>query len=172
VFAAWHGISQVSAKQHPMEDLSRTIDALTSMIEINNRRASAYTSLAEKTQRNEVKSVFRHFADQARQFASNLSTWRAAYGGFAVSQKKSSAGTWAQVRHLLGLNSGKNIITECEELEREAIKMYKATIAMAFMPPATTADMQTQVREFEKSLSKLRSIKDQTAVGGVLVARA
>jgi uncharacterized protein (TIGR02284 family) len=154
-----------------MEDISRTIDALTSMIAINNKRASAYKSLAEKTDRQEVRTLFRQFADQSKRFANGLSTWRAAYGGFGVADKKSSASAWSQVRYLLGLKLGKNMISDCEELEQDAIKTYKAVIAMAFMPPATVADLQNQIGEFEKALSKLRSVREQSEVSGGLAAR-
>jgi uncharacterized protein (TIGR02284 family) len=166
-----HVFANGCTSYNPMEDIARTIDALTSMIAINNKRASAYQSLANKTQRHEVKTMFSHFADQSKRFASGLSTWRAAYGGFGVADKKPASSPWSQVRYLLGLNSGKNMITECEELEQEAIKIYKAAITMAFMPQATVTDIEKQIGEFQRALSKLRSIRDQSGVLEGLVAR-
>jgi uncharacterized protein (TIGR02284 family) len=165
-----HVFGNASTSYNPMEDIARTIDALTSMIAINNRRASAYQAMAEKAQRPEVKTMFHHYSDQSKRFASGLSTWRAAYGGFGVADKKPGPSPWSQVRYLLGLNFGKNMITECEELEQEAIKIYKTAISMAFMPQATVSDIEKQIGEFQRALSKLRSIRDQSAVLEGLVA--
>ena len=147
-----------------MEDISRTIDALTSMIAINKKRAAAYQSLAEKTHRHEAKLLLLQFADQSRRFASGLSTWRAAYGGFGVADRKSGVSTWSQVRSLFGLNSGKHVITECEEMEQDAIKIYRAAVGMTFIPSATVVDIQKQLADLEKSLSKLRAAREQFVV--------
>jgi uncharacterized protein (TIGR02284 family) len=155
---------------NPMEDIARTIDALTSLIAINYKRYSAYQSLAEKAQQHELKTLFLQFAEQSKRFVGSLSTWRAAYGGFGVADKKAGTSAWSQLKFLLGLNSVRNRIDECKELEQEAIKIYQSTISMAFLPAATVADIHKQMFELEKSLSKLRSIEYQSMAGERLIA--
>jgi uncharacterized protein (TIGR02284 family) len=153
-----------------MEDIARTIEALTTLIAINYKRYSAYQSLAEKAQQHELRSLFLQFADQSKRFVGGLSTWRAAYGGFGVTDKKPGTSTWSQLKFLLGLNSLGNRIAECKELEQEAIRMYQSTISMAFLPAATVSDIHKQMFELEKSLSKLRSLEYKSMVGERLIA--
>jgi uncharacterized protein (TIGR02284 family) len=147
-----------------MEDISRTIDALTSMIAINNKRASTYKSLAEQAQRRELSTMLHQLAEQAKRFSRGLSTWRSAYGGFGVTDQTASSGAWFHVRALLGLSGGKDVISKCEELEQEAVRIYKSAVAKAFMPPATMTDVQEHCREFEKALSRLRSFREPSGV--------
>jgi uncharacterized protein (TIGR02284 family) len=152
-----------------MEDIARTIDALTSLIAVNYKRYSAYKSMAEKAQQHELKTLFLEFADQSKRFVGGLSTWRAAYGGFGVADKKVGTSAWSELKFLLGLNSAKKMIADCQQLEQDAIRIYRSTLSMAFLPAAAVADIQKQMGELEKSRSKLRSIEDRSMVGETLI---
>lgn len=142
-----------------MEDLSRTVTALTDIIAVNGKRADTYLSLSEKAEHPDLKSVFSHYAKQAKHFINNLSNWRSAYGGYAVVDKKKNGSTWSAVRSLLGRS--RNMIGQCDQVEHEALKAYKSVLALSVIPTAALADIQRQAKEIEKAIEHLKSLKDQ-----------
>lgn len=141
-----------------MEDINRAVSALASLIVAHNRRIGAYISLAKETSQEDVRAFCKRHVDQTKQFVSNLSTWRSAYGGYAkINDQTSSTGTWQQVRSLFGFSSGRAMIVRCEQLDRDTLKMYKSAIPC--MPAAGVADLQMQAKELEKALKRLQMLE-------------
>lgn len=153
-----------------MEDINRVVSALASLIMLHNKRIAAYQSLAEKTPHEDIKSLCTRYIDQSKQFASNLSTWRSAYGGFTkLDGQSGSKGGWRQVRSLFGFSSEKSLINRCEQLEQETLKMYKSV--MQLIPAATVADLRLQTKELEKALKRLQEQGERAELIGSLVAK-
>lgn len=142
-----------------MEDLNRTIYALTSMIEVNNKRMKVYRNLAEKMHNSDLRTLFRNYAEQSKTFSGELSTWRSAYGGFAMPQAVGGS-IWAQVSNLFDHWFSKNVASKCEEMELEAIKLYKTVMEKAFFPHDAAKDIERQSKEFDKALTKLRTLQE------------
>jgi uncharacterized protein (TIGR02284 family) len=153
-----------------MQDIARTLATLSAMIAANAKRSKHYLTLAEKTDHHELKPLFTHYADQSRRFVSSLSTWRSAYGGLAT-MENNSAGPWIQIRSLLDFGLRKNMLVQCEELEQDMVRLYKSTINQSFLPIATEADVQGQVRDFEKALSKIRLLRERPTAEREVFAR-
>ena len=143
-----------------MENLAQSVVALSSLIEVNNKRVKVYRTVAEKTARNELKALFNSYAEQSKSFSSNLSTWRAAYGGFGLSDGTDRNGSvWDQLKSLLTIGRAKNPVRQCEEVEQAALKAYKSAVTKSLLPTATVADVQKQTREVEKALARLQALK-------------
>src|SRR4030081_3362734 len=101
-----------------MENTSEAITALTSLIDVNNKRMQTYQSLAEKARQDDLKAHFRQCSDQSRHFSKGISLWRAAYGGFAAREKTSGlTSVWVRVKSLFEVNLNKNVMAQCKELE-------------------------------------------------------
>ena len=141
-----------------MEDLSRTLIALSELISANSKRANTYESAVEKTENQELKSVFSQYLKQARHFNNNLSNWRSAYGGFAFVDKKQSGPGWSL---LSILGRSKNMIGQCDQAEHDALKVYRSVLGLAVIPPEAFTDIQRQAREIEKAIEHLRTLKNQ-----------
>ena len=141
-----------------MEDITRSIDALTSLIEVNNKRMKIYQALAEKMHHSELRSLFSHYAEQSGQFSKALSTWRSVYGGFDMLRKKS---VWEKMTSFWEHWLRKSVASKCEELERDIFRAYRTAIQLSILPAATTAEIERQVGEFEKALIKLRTFQEQ-----------
>jgi uncharacterized protein (TIGR02284 family) len=156
-----------------MQDITRTLDVLTAMIEGNMRRNKLYQSLAEKTKQAELRALFTQYADQSRRFINNLSTWRSAYGGFSTMHSTTdSIGTWAQIRSLLDLGLRKNVLLQCEHLEHDILRIYKSAICMSCLPAPTSADVRQQYRELETALTKVHVLRERPASTREVFARA
>jgi uncharacterized protein (TIGR02284 family) len=149
-----------------MQDIARTLDTLNALIDTNVKRSKLYHSLAEKPEHHELRPLFANYAEQSRRFSTALSTWRSAYGGFAIPQKKSS---WS-LKSLMDFGLRTSVLVQCEDQEEETLKLYKSACRESFLPAATQADVQQQAREFERALSKLRLLRERpAAVREVLV---
>jgi hypothetical protein len=145
-----------------MDDISRTIEALTSMIAVNNNRIKAYQALEHKTDTEHLKSVCKLHIDQSRRFIKCLSTWRAAYGGFAVADSDSQVSNgWAQWRSLLDFGLRRSLWKQCEDQEKEAQRIYLSALKNSFIPIATRTDIQDQAKGFEKALATFKHFSDQ-----------
>ena len=153
-----------------MEDINKAVSALASLIVAHNERIRAYQSLADKSPSDEVKSFCARHIEQAKQFASNLSTWRSAYGGFAKIEAQSiNFNAWHQVRLLFGFSVEKTIMNRCAQLDRETLKMYGT--AIPFIPGATLKDMQMQAKEVEKALRRLQELGERATVVATLATK-
>jgi hypothetical protein len=141
-----------------VEDLSRTLIALTEVISVNNKRAHTYHSVTEKTENPDLKPVFSHYEKQAKHFVNNLSNWRSAYGGFAVTDKKQNGSSWSLLS-LLGRS--KNMVSQCEQVEQESLKVYRSVLGLSIIPREALTDLQRQAREIEKAIEHLKSLKHQ-----------
>jgi hypothetical protein len=145
-----------------MEDISRTIHALTSMIAVNNNRIKAYQTLEHKTDKDYLKSVCKLHIDQSMRFIQCLSTWRAAYGGFAVANRDSRASNgWVQLKSMLDFSLRRSLWKQCEDQEKAALRIYESALRNSFIPGAAREDIQDQAKGFEKALATFKHFSDQ-----------
>jgi hypothetical protein len=148
-----------------MEDIAKTIDALTSMITVNNNRIKAYQSLEHKTNQDRLKSVCKLHIDQSKRFIHCLSTWRSAYGGFGISDNfRGTTNTWARMISLLDIGLRRNLWTQCEDQEKDALRLYKAVLESSFIADATRSDIHDHVKGLEKALATIKHFSERPEV--------
>jgi uncharacterized protein (TIGR02284 family) len=142
-----------------MLQTTQPVVALTSLIEVNNKRVQVYRTVAEKTARKELKALFNSHAEQSKSFSGNLATWRAAYGGIGLPQESNPGRSlWEQLKSLLTIGRT-NPVQLCEKVEQDVLKAYRSAVENSLLPTATVADVQRQTREVERALEKLRALK-------------
>ena len=141
-----------------MQEETQIIAALNSLMEVNNKRTKFYQFLVGKMRNDELRSLFRLYADQSQEFNRTLSFWRSAYGEFHLTKEKSYDDFWTQIASLLEHWLGKNLASKCEEMEHEALKAYAKVRQMPFIPVATASDIEHQSKAFDKSLAKLKNL--------------
>jgi uncharacterized protein (TIGR02284 family) len=139
-----------------MEDIIQSVEALTSLIEVNNKRVRVYRKVAENASETKLKALFNSLAEQSRHFSGTLATWRAAYGGFGLPEQRPRT-IWGEFKSLL--TRTRNPLHLCEEVEQDTLKAYKTAVTNSLLPTATVADVQRQTREVEKALAKLQALK-------------
>jgi hypothetical protein len=150
-----------------MEEISRAIAALSSLIAANYKRLNFYHSLSLSTKDAELQLLCRRHCEQSKRFIHSLSTWRAAFGGFRTSGKEATAGTtWSRWKDLLDLALGKSTINRCELMEKEVLKGYKSAGALPFMPRTTVDEIELQAKDFEKALLHLKMLNERTHWAG------
>jgi uncharacterized protein (TIGR02284 family) len=156
----WHSFLECTQNPSKMDSTTHAITALTSLIEVNAKRMKTYQSLAAKTREEELKVLFNQWAEQSKLFTRSLSNWRAAYGGFAVTEKKSTfTKAWTQMRSLVEAGFIGSAIAQSREIENQSLTAYRTTIGTASLPAATLADVERQTREFERAIVKLSALK-------------
>jgi|SRR5882672_5154812 len=151
-----------------MEDETRIIGSLNSLIEVNDRRMRLYQFLASRMEHSELKSLFGRYEEQSKQFLSELSIWRSAYGGFRMPEKKGISSIWTQAEQVWDHWFRKNVASKCDAMERDALKVYRTVLQRSHLPHVLVADIERQSREFEKALAKLTALREQ-GVGNVKV---
>src|ERR1051325_10322908 len=124
-----------------MDNPSQAITALTSLIHVNNKRMKTYQSLAGKATHEEFRALLSQWAHQSKLFSRTLSTWRAAYGGFASSETTPGiSDVWSQVKSIFDAHRKKDVVTLCKDIERNSLKAYKTTMEASVLPTAAAVD--------------------------------
>ena len=142
-----------------MDNEKKIIDVLTTLIDVNDKRVKMYESFALKEKHGELKSILIHGVEQSKEFSKVLSNWRSANGAFGMPEKRRE-GVWGRVVSLIDHLPNKNVNVKCEEEEQHALKVYRAMLQFQFLPVALAKDLERQTREFEKSLAKLKTLRE------------
>jgi hypothetical protein len=154
-----------------MQDIARALDTLTILIDANQKRMKLYLSLVKKLDDHGLRPLFVQQAELSKRFIAILSTWRSAYGGFALSSQNEKSGPgWFQLKSLLDLGR-RSVLAQCEAQEEEIIKQYKSAIRTPAIPVATLTDIQQQALELEKALGKFRILRERPAAEREVLAR-
>ena len=150
-----------------MEDINKAVAVLGTLILAHRRRIKAYFSLCEMTSHEEIRSFCERHINHSQQIVNNLSKWRSAYGGFAKTLDKPAAtDIWHQLRLILSLNAEKTVISRCEQLERETLKMYQ--VAMPLIPSSAAGDLQLHVKTLEMMVRTLQDFGERKQMRNLL----
>jgi hypothetical protein len=143
-----------------MKRISSISFVLTNLIEINNQRAVLYKSLVDQSDDMELKLLFLQYAIQAQTFVATLNKWGCLYGAELRPNKKrgifNDAAEW--LRGLFSTGGRRVLLNQCESMEQKALKLYRAVVAMSFLPLAAIADVNYQADQLEKVTSSLRTV--------------
>jgi hypothetical protein len=153
-----------------MEDIKRTVSALTSLIQSHHRRINAYSELSRVTSHEDIKSLCERHINLSNGIVRNLSTWRSAYGGFTKGvDHYSDTDTWHQLRLIFSFSPEKTNINRCEQLEWETLEMYKTT--MQLIPSAAVDDLQLQTKALKQMVMNLLEVSERKQVVGSLATK-
>lgn len=144
-------------------DITRITFSLSLLIQSNNKRISYYKSAAEKTDDDDLKSLFKAYADQSQHFSQDLTRWVKAYGSTPAPVKKTSLATqaWARFKNLLedeheGMTTG--------AIERDTLKVYKTVLALSFVPGTVASDIHKHVRDLERARDMFDVLRTEAKV--------
>jgi uncharacterized protein (TIGR02284 family) len=152
----------------------QNVDAITTLntlVNVNTKRFERYKYAAEHMKDINRKLLFMNYAIQSQEFINNLNKWLIAYGNVSVTFSDYTEGnfftkTWTGIKGFLSIDEKKYILNNCEVIERESIKIYKAALqgAALTLPSATLADIQRQIKELEGAYSMMKSLKENESL--------
>jgi len=109
----------------------KSIDALNTLIEINNDRVEGYETAANQTEEFDLKTLFAQLAQTSHTCRVELFEEVKAQGGTPIEGTKVSGKffrAWMNVKAALSGNDRKVILDACEFGEDEAVKAYKKVL--------------------------------------------
>jgi uncharacterized protein (TIGR02284 family) len=147
------------------------IATLNALVNVNTKRFARYKYAAERMKDINRKLLFMNYAIQSQEFINNLNKWLIAYGNvsFSLADNQLSSfltKTWTSLKGLLSMDERKYIVGNCEVVERESIKVYKAALedAILILPSAALADIQRHSKELKEAYSTMKSLKENAAM--------
>jgi uncharacterized protein (TIGR02284 family) len=152
----------------------QNVDAITTLntlVNVNTKRFERYKYAAEHMKDINRKLLFMNYAIQSQEFINNLNKWLIAYGNVSFSFSDYAEGnlftkTWTGIKGFLSMDEKKYILSNCEVIERESIKIYKNALreGALTLPSATMIDLQRQAKELEEAYSMMKSLKENSAM--------
>lgn len=106
----------------------KTIDALNTLVVINNDRIEGYDTASENTEENELNSLFSQFAQTSKKCRNELINEIGKLGGKAADGTNASGKffrAWMDVKSALTGKDRKAILNSCEQGEERAVETYK-----------------------------------------------
>jgi len=146
-----------------MEDIKKIVSVLGSLVLAHQKRINAYLLLSQTTSQEGIKLFCERQVNYSNRAVQNLSTWRSAYGPFAEGLDYSECNSsWDRARLLISFNPEKTMITRCEQLEREIVKMYQ--LAIPLIPSLAIGDLQSQMKELGKTTYTFQGFRERRSI--------
>ncbi len=143
---------------------TQKIDAINSLIIINNDRSEGYKKAAEEAKDSELKSLFNKFSDQSRGFSSELRKFVPNAEEPDHDETKTTGKLfrlWMDLKAAVTSNNRKAILSSCEFGEDAAKNEYKSVLEKAEELPADALSVITkQNAEILKSHDQIKAMRD------------
>ncbi len=143
---------------------TQKIDAINSLIIINNDRSEGYKKAAEETKDSELKSLFNQFSEQSRGFSSELRKFVPDSEEPDHDETKNSGKLfrlWMDIKAAVTSADRKAILSSCEFGEDAAKNEYKSVLEKSGELPADALSVITrQNAEILKSHDQIKSMRD------------
>lgn len=143
---------------------TQKIDAINSLIIINNDRSEGYKKAAEEAKDSELKSLFNKFSDQSRGFSSELRKFVPNAEEPDQDETKTTGKLfrlWMDLKAAVTSNNRKAILSSCEFGEDAAKNEYKSVLEKAEELPADALSVITkQNAEILKSHDQIKAMRD------------
>ena len=140
------------------------IDAVNSLIIINNDRSEGYIKAAEQALDPELKSLFGKFSLQSKTFAEELRQFVPGYEEPKQDETRNSGKLfrlWMDIKAAVTSNDRKAILSSCEFGEDAAKKEYNDALENADELPAGALEIiSRQHSEILKSHDLIKSMRD------------
>ncbi|MES2133796.1 MAG: PA2169 family four-helix-bundle protein [Bacteroidota bacterium] len=143
---------------------TQKINAVNSLIIINNDRSEGYMKAAEEAKDSELKSLFTKFSQQSKTFSNELRKF------VPDSEEPKSGETkntgklfrlWMDIKSAVTSNDRKAILSSCEFGEDAAKKEYKDALEKSRdLPADALAVITKQNSEILKSHNLIKSMRD------------
>lgn len=143
---------------------TKNIDAINSLIIINNDRSEGYKKAAEEAKDAELKSLFTTYSEQSRMFSSELRKFVPASEEPDHDETKNSGKLfrlWMDIKAAVTSNDRKAILSSCEFGEDAAKNEYQSVLEKSGEIPAEALSVITkQNAEIQKSHDQIKSMRD------------
>ncbi len=109
-------------------DNEKTIDALNTLVQINNDRIEGYQTASNETEEQDLKTLFTQFTKTSEKNNQELSTEITKLGGTPTDGTKNTGKffrVWMDVKAALTGKDRKAILNSCEFGEDEALETYE-----------------------------------------------
>lgn len=143
---------------------TKSIDAINSLIIINNDRSEGYKKAAEETKDSELKSLFNKFSEQSRDFSSELRKFIPDSEEAGHDETKNTGKLfrlWMDIKAAVTSNNRKAILSSCEFGEDAAKNEYKNVLEKPTDIPAAALSVITkQNAEIMRSHDQIKVMRD------------
>lgn len=146
----------------------KTIEALNSLVEINNDRIKGYEKASENTEERDLKDLFSSFGQNSKKCQRELISEINKIGGKAASGATAS-GTffraWMDVKNALAGKDRKAVLNSCDNGEERADETYKAVLneESKHFSPDHKSMIQQQHSLLKSDRSKIKSLLNALA---------
>ena len=145
-------------------ETEKKIDAINSLIIINNDRSEGYKKAAEEAKDSELKSLFTKFSEQSLGFSSELRQFVPTSEEPDHDETKNSGKLfrlWMDIKAAVTSNDRKAILSSCEFGEDAAKNEYKSVLEKSGEIPAEALSVITkQNAEILKSHDQIKAMRD------------
>ena len=145
-------------------ETEKKIDAINSLIIINNDRSEGYKKAAEEAKDPELKALFNTFSQQSRGFSSELRQFVPNSEEPEHDETKNSGKLfrlWMDIKAAVTGNDRKAILSSCEFGEDAAKNEYKSILENSAEIPAEALTVITkQNAEILKSHDQIKAMRD------------
>jgi uncharacterized protein (TIGR02284 family) len=145
-------------------ETEKKIDAINSLIIINNDRSEGYKKAAEEAKDSELKSLFTKFSEQSRGFSSELRQFVPNSEEPDHDETKNTGKLfrlWMDIKAAVTSNDRKAILSSCEFGEDAAKSEYKSVLEKSGEIPAEALSVITkQNAEILKSHDQIKAMRD------------
>jgi hypothetical protein len=90
-------------------------------------------------------------------------TWLVDYGGssyFPVEIRENNA-WWNKIGHFFYSEEINELLHKSEVIERYSLIVHRKAIALSFIPPATTQDIQKQIKNCEEAFATIKMLREK-----------
>jgi uncharacterized protein (TIGR02284 family) len=148
------------------KDNGKLIDALNSLITINNDRFEGYTTAAKESKDVELDNLFYASANKSKGYAGKLSQYVRELGGEPSEGTKTTGKLyriWMDVKAAIATNDRLAVLSSCEFGEDEAIKEYASIREDADlnMPSDYMSTIQFQETEIRQDHDEIKQLRDR-----------
>ncbi|HZY18895.1 MAG TPA: PA2169 family four-helix-bundle protein [Ramlibacter sp.] len=159
--AGWVGSAQSAG--NTSGDRTDVIDALTDLVECCKDGEYGFRESAERTDRQDLKSLFQQRADDCRRGADELNQQILGLGG-QVETGGSAMGAvhrgWVSVKSALSTQDDKAVLEECERGEDNALARYRKALKQP-LPEQIKQVVERQYQGVQRNHDQIKMLRDQ-----------
>lgn len=150
-----------------MKNTAGSIATLTSLVQVNNKRLIHYKKSADKAREIELKLLFMRYAVQSQGFMNKLNRWIIDFGGVPTSgeQESNLMLTWNRIKDSLSSDTSNILLSRCESLEHDTLKIYQTVLTLSILPGSVLQDLQKQATEFEIAMHTMKGLQEKGFLG-------
>lgn len=145
---------------------SKTVDALNTLVEINNDRIEGYQTAMEKTKEQDLKGVFGQFAQSSYENKKELSSEIRSIGGTPTDETKNTGKlfrAWMDLKAAVTGNDRQAILNSCEFGEDNALDTYQDVLEneKEHLNPGHIRMINSQLSVLKEDHKKVNFLRDE-----------